>query len=243
MRKRPVTILLVVLSILAPAGLRAQAPAEARFEQLRAERFQAVAALGTEVSAPPKLPAMAPLEPPASFFDPPWRARLSEQEWRSVQESFQAEGVPLELLEVGWVESRFNPLALSPKGARGVWQLMPATARRYGLQVSAERDDRTDLRLSTRVAARHLAELYQKFGDWPLALAAYNAGPDRVDTAAARAGTQDFWKLRPWLPAETQEYVPSVLRFSGKASPPISREGAPPPSSSLVFFAFPSTTP
>ncbi len=242
MRRRPVTILLVVLSILAPVMLRAQTPMEARFEQLRAERFQAVAAMATEVSAP-RSSVLAPPEPPASFFDPPWRARLSEQEWRLVQESFQAEGVPLELLEVGWVESRFNPLALSPKGARGVWQLMPATARRYGLQVSAARDDRTDLKLSTRVAARHLADLYQRFGDWPLALAAYNAGPDRVDAAAARAGTQDFWKLRPWLPAETQEYVPSVLRFSGKAFPPISRGGAPPPSGPLVFFAFPSTTP
>ncbi len=243
MRKLPLPIFLVVLSSsLAPAALRAQTPMETRFEQLRAERFQAVAATATAVSAPPQLPALAPPEPPASFVDPPWRARLSEQEWRFVQESFQAEGVPLELLEVGWVESRFNPLALSPKGARGVWQLMPATARRYGLQVSAERDDRTDLRLSTRVAARHLADLYQRFGDWPLALAAYNAGPDRVDAAAARAGTQVFWKLRPWLPTETQQYVPSVLRSSTIPSDTASRGGAPTSSGSLVVFAFPSTT-
>ncbi len=242
MQKHPATILLVALSSLAPAALRAQTPMETRFEQLRAERFQAVVAMATEVSAPP-LPVLAPPEPPAPFVDPPWRARLSEQEWRLVQESFQAEGVPLELLEVGWVESRFNPLALSPKGARGVWQLMPATARRYGLQVGAGRDDRTDLRLSTRVAARHLAELYQRFGDWPLALAAYNAGPDRVDAAAARAGTQDFWKLRTWLPRETQEYVPLVLRSSGKASLSIPAGGAPPPSGSRMVFAFSSTTP
>ncbi len=211
MRKHIATILFVALCILAPAALRAQTPAEVRFEQLRAERFQAVAAMATEGSVAP-VPVLASPEPLASFFDPPWRAHLSEQEWQLVQESFQAEGVPLELLEVGWVESRFNPLALSPKGARGVWQFMPETARRYGLQVDDRRDDRTDLGRSTRAAARHLSDLYRQFGDWPLVLAAYNAGADRVDAAVTRAGTRDFWRLRHWLPLETQQYVPAVLR-------------------------------
>lgn len=243
MQKIPLTSLLVVLwSSLAPPALFAQTTAEARFQQLRAERFQAVAAVATQANTP-QLPALLLLEGPAEPFEPPWRARLSEAEWQLLQENFRAEGVPLELLAVGWVESRFNPLALSSKGARGVWQLMPATARRYGLQVTANRDDRINLRLSTRAAARHLADLHDRFGDWPLALAAYNAGPERIEAAAARAGTQDFWKLRPWLPTETQEYVPSVLRLSGKASFPIPRGGARPPSGSLVVFAFPSTLP
>jgi len=215
----PPILLVVVLSGLAPAALYAQTPAEARFERLRAERFQAVAAVATEASKPPQSPAPALPEAPPEFFEPRWRARLSQQEWRLLQESFQAEGVPLELLAVGWVESRFNPLALSPKGARGVWQFMPDTARRYGLEVSADRDDRTNLSLSTQAAARHLADLYRRFGDWPLALAAYNAGADRVDAAMARARTRDFWRLRPWLPTETQDYVPSVLRVMTPSPP------------------------
>jgi len=211
MPKRLGTILFVALSILAPTALRAQSTAEVRFEQLRAERFQAVAAVVIEASTtlPPVVPALP--DAPASRFAPPWRTQLSEAEWQLLQETFQAEGVPLELLAVGWVESRFNPLALSPKGARGVWQFMPETARRYGLQVNDRRDDRTDFALSTRAAARHLSDLYRQFGDWPLALAAYNAGADRVEAAIARARTRDFGLIRPWLPAETQDYVPAVL--------------------------------
>ena len=243
MQKLPPTIFLVVLwNSLAPATLTAQTPVEARFEQLRTERFQAVVAMAAEASPPPTLPAPPLPETLASSFDPPWRARLSQSEWQLLRESFRAEDVPLELLAVGWVESRFNPLALSPKGARGVWQLMPATARRYGLRVSVDRDDRTNLRLSTRAAARHLADLYDRFGDWPLALAAYNAGPERIEGAIARAGTQDFWALRPWLPAETQGYVPAVLRALRMLPNPASRGSAQPQSGSLVVFALPSTT-
>jgi membrane-bound lytic murein transglycosylase D len=186
---------------------------EARFEQLRAERFQAVAAVVIEPKAPPP-PAPSVPEASAELFAPHWRTRLSESDWQLLQEAFRAEGVPVELLAVGWVESRFNPRALSPKGARGVWQFMPETARRYGLQVNDRRDDRTDFALSTRAAARHLSDLYRQFGDWPLALAAYNAGADRVEAAIARARTRDFWLIRPWLPAETQDYVPGVLNSS-----------------------------
>jgi soluble lytic murein transglycosylase-like protein len=206
--RKVATILAVVL---APMVLHAQASVEERFEQLRAERFEAVAAVAIAPAAPPLPPAPTLPETTADLFAPPWRVRLSEADWQLLQETFRAEGVPVELLAVGWVESRFNQLALSPKGARGVWQLMPATARRYGLQVSAERDERTDLRLSTRVAARHLADLYAQFSDWPLALAAYNAGAGRVGRALAHARSRDFWRLRTWLPAETQSYVPAVL--------------------------------
>jgi hypothetical protein len=126
---------------------------------------------------------------------------------------FAEEGVPLELLVVAEIESSFDPLALSPKGARGPWQLMPSTAERFGLRVNGRTDERIHPERSTRAAARYLRELYTQFGDWLLALAAYNAGEQRVTNAIEKGGTRDFWQLakRRLLPEETRRYVPAVL--------------------------------
>ncbi|MCL4524168.1 MAG: lytic transglycosylase domain-containing protein [Acidobacteria bacterium] len=126
---------------------------------------------------------------------------------------FSEEGVPLELLVVAEVESKFDPLALSPKGARGPWQFMPATAERFGLRVDGLTDERIHPELSTRAAARYLRELHAQFGDWMLALAAYNAGEQRVAHAIEQGGTRDFWQLsqRRLLPEETRRYVPAVV--------------------------------
>lgn len=123
-------------------------------------------------------------------------------------------GVPAEIAAgVIFVESGGRSDALSPKGARGVWQLMPATARRFGLRVDASEDDRLDLFKATGAAAQYLHELYFRFSDWRLALAAYNAGETNVSTAILRAHSQDFDRLASlrMLPQETREYVPRVL--------------------------------
>ncbi len=133
-------------------------------------------------------------------------------------------GLPVQLAGIVAIESGFNASALSPKGARGLWQLMPETARRFGLEVSAGRDERLDPLRSTYAAAQYLKKLYGQFGDWPLALAAYNAGEDRVGRAVDRLGARDFWTLSRSraLPEETRRYVPAVLgSLRGFSDPPV----------------------
>ncbi|HZC21736.1 MAG TPA: lytic transglycosylase domain-containing protein [Candidatus Binatia bacterium] len=120
-------------------------------------------------------------------------------------------GVPVELSAIVVVESGGDPDALSPKGARGLWQLMPDTARRYGLRVDAEADERLDAVKSTRAAAEYLRDLFAEFHDWQLALAAYNAGEQSVQQAMARTGGAVFSIVARALPAETQNYVPAVF--------------------------------
>lgn len=130
-----------------------------------------------------------------------------------VEPILRSHGVPVDLVAVILVESGGRTDALSPKGARGLWQLMPETARRYGLRVDDVQDDRVDLFRATDAAARYLHDLYVQFGDWKLALAAYNTGEANVASAILRAHTQDFNELsnRWMLPLETRNYVPRVL--------------------------------
>ena len=126
------------------------------------------------------------------------------------------EGIPKEVAALVLVESAGQPTALSPKGARGIWQLMPDTARRYGLTVDARQDERLDVAKGTRAAARYLRALHQQFGNWSLAFAAYNAGEQLVRNAVIKSGAKDFARLsnEGLLPAETREYVPAVLAAS-----------------------------
>ncbi len=123
------------------------------------------------------------------------------------------EGVPQDLIYLAQAESGFHPLAVSRAGARGIWQFMGSRARGYGLQRSLWVDDRQDPEKSTRAAARHLRDLYAQFGDWYLAMAAYNSGPGTVQAAVKRTGYADFWELyrRNVLPKETRNYVPIIL--------------------------------
>ena len=123
------------------------------------------------------------------------------------------EGVPQDLIYLAQAESGFQPTAVSRAGARGIWQFMGSRARGYGLQHSMWVDDRQDPEKSTRAAARHLRDLYAQFGDWYLAMAAYNSGPGTVQAAVKRTGYADFWELyqRNVLPKETRNYVPIIL--------------------------------
>jgi membrane-bound lytic murein transglycosylase D len=123
------------------------------------------------------------------------------------------EGVPQDLIYLAQAESGFHPLAVSRVGARGIWQFMGSRARGYGLSHNLWVDDRQDPEKSTRAAARHLKDLYNQFGDWYLAMAAYNSGPGTVQAAVRRTGYADFWELyrRNVLPKETRNYVPIIL--------------------------------
>lgn len=123
------------------------------------------------------------------------------------------EGVPQDLIYLAQAESGFHPLALSRVGARGMWQFMSSRARGYGLQRTKWVDDRQDPEKATRAAARHLKDLYNQFGDWYLAMAAYNSGPGGVQGAVKRTGYADFWQLyqRNALPKETRNYVPIIV--------------------------------
>src|SRR5438067_2821008 len=132
------------------------------------------------------------------------------------------EGVPQDLLYLAEAESGFEPLALSRAGARGMWQFMASRANGYGLQRSRWIDERQDPEKATRAAARHLKDLYNQFGDWYLAIAAYNSGPGNVQQAVRRTGYADFWELykRNVLPKETKNYVPIILAFTVMAKNP-----------------------
>ncbi len=127
-----------------------------------------------------------------------------------VSRAFTAEGVPPELAWMAEVESTFNPAARSPAGAKGLFQLMPATARELGLSTFLP-DDRTDPEKSARATARYLRGLHDQFGNWPLALAAYNAGPGRIRRLLTARRATTFDGISPALSAETRMYVPKVL--------------------------------
>jgi len=132
------------------------------------------------------------------------------------------EGVPLDLIYLAQAESGFHPQALSRSGARGLWQFMASRGRGYGLQRSYFIDERQDPEKATRAAARHLKDLYNQFGDWYLAMAAYNSGPGTVQQAVKRTGYADFWELyrRNVLPKETRNYVPIIVAVTIMAKNP-----------------------
>lgn len=124
---------------------------------------------------------------------------------------FKEYGLPDDLKYLSVVESALNAKAVSRVGATGLWQFMPSTGGEYGLKTSSAVEDRSNPVKSTDAAARHLRDLYDRFGDWALALAAYNSGSGRVNAAIKRAGSRDFWQIQKYLPLETRNYVPAFI--------------------------------
>ena len=139
-----------------------------------------------------------------------------------IQQILDDEGVPRELIYLAQVESGFLPRARSYKKAVGMWQFVQFRGRQYGLNQTPITDDRMDPERATRAAARHLHDLYVTFGDWYLAMAAYNCGPGCVDHAVQRTGFADFWELRDRnaLPRDTKNYVPLILAITIMAKNP-----------------------
>jgi len=150
-------------------------------------------------------------------------------------------GLPEELKYLPVVESLYNPFAVSRSGAGGLWQLMPATARRFGLRIDRFVDERFDPIKSTEAASRYLKSLYEEFKDWELVLAAYNCGEGCV----RRRAKGDFWRSRKNLPEETRNYVPAFMAVLLIASNPerfgitLPEKGEP---ITALKFSFPTST-
>jgi membrane-bound lytic murein transglycosylase D len=163
-----------------------------------------------------------------SYFSTRGRGTLERALARSglyhdmIQRVLKEEGVPQDLIYLAQAESGFHPLALSRAGARGMWQFMASRAKGYGLERDWWVDERQDPEKSTRAAAHHLKDLYTEFGDWYLAMAAYNSGPGTVQKAVKRTGYADYWQLyrRNVLPKETRNYVPIILAVTIMAKNP-----------------------
>ena len=130
---------------------------------------------------------------------------------RMARRIFKEEGIPENVAWLGQVESAWKPSALSWAAASGLWQFIPGTGSRYGLRRTAYVDERNSFDEATRASARYLKFLYNRYGNWELAIAGYNCGEGNVDRAIRRAGVSNFWAAYPFLPQETRNYVPNIL--------------------------------
>lgn len=132
-----------------------------------------------------------------------------------IEEVLDRHGLPLELKYLAVVESALNPVALSRVGASGLWQFMLPTGKSYGLEINSLIDERRDPKRATEAACSYFKDMYAIYGDWNLAMAAYNCGPGNVNKAIRRAGgKQDFWAIFRYLPRETRSYVPLFIAAS-----------------------------
>ena len=137
---------------------------------------------------------------------------LAEYYMPLFEETFRQYGLPMELKYVAIIESALNPRAESRVGAKGMWQFMYRTALSYGLRIDSYCDERMDPIASIDAAARYFKDAYRIFGDWPLAISAYNCGSGNVNKAIKRAGGRtDFWSVYDYLPRETRGYVPAMV--------------------------------
>ncbi len=140
---------------------------------------------------------------------------LSQYYYPIFDEIFDANGIPLELKHLAVVESALNPQAVSPAGATGIWQFMFSTGKMYGLNINTLIDERKDPYTATLAAAKLFKELYRIYGDWMLAIAAYNCGPGNVTRALSRAGEgANYWDIYNFLPVETRGYIPAFVAMT-----------------------------
>ncbi|MCI5120110.1 MAG: hypothetical protein D3908_02755, partial [Candidatus Electrothrix sp. AUS4] len=130
-----------------------------------------------------------------------------------IEKELEEDGLPKSLAYLAMIESGFNPAAYSPARAAGLWQFISSTARTYGLRVDSWVDERRDPEKSTRAAVSYLEALYKRFGDWQLAVAAYNAGEGKIQRGLDSYGAKTFWELaaKDYLPLETKRYVPKLI--------------------------------
>lgn len=127
------------------------------------------------------------------------------------EQALRRYNIPSDLKHLAIVESALRPNAVSPAGATGLWQFMHGTGTQYKLKVNQYVDERSDPYMSSEAAARFLSDLFDRYHDWPLAIAAYNCGPGRVNKAIRRGGKKDFWQIYKFLPRETRNYVPAFI--------------------------------
>jgi membrane-bound lytic murein transglycosylase D len=137
--------------------------------------------------------------------------RRSGQYTAMARKIFREEGVPEDIVWLGQVESAWRPTARSWAAASGLWQFIPGTGARFGLRQTAYVDERNSFEKATRASARYLKWLHNRFGNWELAMGAYNTGEGNVDRAISRAGVRDFWAIYPYIAQETRNYVPNIL--------------------------------
>jgi len=186
----------------------------------RLDYFEVAEELRTQSPPPKPVPGQPPkpaVNPSASVERKVWEQKLSQSDRPpaanplvpKLKSIFAAERVPEPLVWVAEVESGFNPRACSPAGAGGLFQLMPGTAKELGLR-RWPFDQRYHVEPSAQGAARYLKRLHTQFGDWPLALAAYNAGPGKVQGLLESRQTRSYDGIATALPAETQMFVPKV---------------------------------